>query len=222
MAAIGKQIIRAVKLLTLFIFVSVMLCAAAVDMLFLVSTVSAGELENNLIRAAMSCDSLKSVRALVEKGANLNARDNDGRTALLWAVWHWNCNADVARFLIEKGADVNAYDKNGKTPLMTAANLGFTEAVRLLVEKGADLNVQDEMGETALMQACGSSPHADVVRILIENGANLNVTNKFAHSTALGNARFMQGVGKADFGFGPKQEKEIGEIVRMLERAGAR
>jgi ankyrin repeat protein len=162
------------------------------------------------------------VRALVEKGADLNAKDNGGQTALMKAVWMGRCNADVVRFLIEKGADVNAYDKNGYTALMTAANQGFVDIVRALVEKGADLNAQDNGGQTALMKAVGAPPHADVVRILIEKGANLNVTDKFANKTALGYARFLKSVGKADFWFGPEQEREIGEIVRMLERAGAR
>jgi len=78
--------------------------------------------------------------------------------------------------------------------------------VHLLVEKGANVNAKDKYGQTALMKAIianGGPPHADVVRILIEKGADLN-TKDVLGITALGYAR-----GK-------------GEIVRMLERAGAR
>jgi hypothetical protein len=69
-----------------------------------------------------------------------------------------------------------------------------------------------------------STAHSDVVRILIEKGANVNArTGSGMYSqTPLKQAKFMKAVGKADFGYGPRQEREIGEIVRMLEQAGAR
>ncbi|MDD5245513.1 MAG: hypothetical protein PHU49_16005, partial [Syntrophorhabdaceae bacterium] len=63
-----------------------------------------------------------------------------------------------------------------------------------------------------------SSPKADVVRLLIEKGANLNVTDKLGLNTALSLAQFFA-KGKS---FGPQKQKEIEEIVRMLERAGAK
>ncbi|MDD5007117.1 MAG: ankyrin repeat domain-containing protein [Syntrophorhabdaceae bacterium] len=185
----------------------------------LFSITLAGELENTLIMYA-SIGDLTGVRNVVEKGANINARDALGMTALINTARMGDRNKEVALFLIEKGADVNVYDKNGWTPLMHAARAGSVNIVRALIEKGANLNAQDEYGNTALMHAI-SSPKADVVRLLIEKGANLNVTDKLGQ-TALKIARFLKSVGKADFGFGPKQQSEIEEIVRMLERAGAR
>ncbi|OPY79828.1 MAG: Ankyrin repeats (3 copies) [Syntrophorhabdus sp. PtaU1.Bin058] len=185
----------------------------------LFSIALAGELENSLIMYA-SIGDLTSVRNLVEKGANINARDSVGMTALISAVRMGDRNKEVALFLIEKGADVNVYDKYGLTPLMHAAQGGSVNIVNALINKGANLNAQDQYGNTALMQAI-RSPRADVVKLLIEKGANLNVTDKLGQ-TALKIARFLKGVGKADFGFGPKQQSEIEEIVRMLERAGAR
>jgi ankyrin repeat protein len=186
----------------------------------LFSIVLAGELESSLIMYASFGD-LTSVSNLVEKGANINARDTLGMTVLTNTVRMGDHNKEVALFLIDKGADVNVYDKNGWTPLMHAARAGSLDIVRALIEKGANLNVQDEYGNTALMHASGASPHADVARILIEKGANLNMATK-SGQTALKNARFMKSVGKADFGYGLKQQSEIEEILRMLERAGAR
>ena len=186
----------------------------------LFSIALAGELENSLIMYA-SIGDLTSVRNVVEKGANINARDAVGMTALINTVrMGGDRNKDVALFLIEKGADVNAYDKYGRTPLMHAAQAGSVNIVNALIEKGANLNAQDEYGNTALMHAI-RSPRADVVRLLIEKGASLNVPDKLGQ-TALKIARFLKNVGKADFGFGPKQQSEIEEIVRMLERSGAR
>jgi ankyrin repeat protein len=200
----------------------ILLCLVLILQLLtaLFSIALAGELESSLIMYA-SIGDLTSVRNVVEKGANINARDALGMTALIKTARMGDRNKEVALFLIEKGADVNVYDKNGWTPLMHAARAGSVNIVRALIEKGANLNAQDEYGNTALMHASGGSPHADVVRILIEKGANLNITDK-SGQTALKNARFMRSVGKADFGYGPKQQSEIEEIVRMLEGAGAR
>jgi ankyrin repeat protein len=186
----------------------------------LFSIALAGELENSLIMYA-SIGDLTSVRNLVEKGANINARDTLGMTVLTNTVRMGDRNKEVALFLIDRGADLNVYDKNGWTPLMHAARAGSVSVVRALIEKGANMNERDEYGNTALMHASGDSPHSDVVRILIEKGANLNITTK-SGQTALRTARFLKSVGKADFGYGPKQQGEIEEIVRMLERAGAR
>jgi ankyrin repeat protein len=176
--------------------------------------VSAGELEDALINSAR-LGRVDEVKTLLDKGANINARDSKGQTALIWGIQ----NIDIVRLLIEKGANVNAYDKDGRTALIQAvfSYSGSLSILRLLIEKGADMNVRDEYGNTALMYGV-SSPKADVVRLLIEKGANLNVTDKLGLNTALSLAQFFA-KGKS---FGPQKQKEIEEIVRMLERAGAK
>jgi ankyrin repeat protein len=52
------------------------------------------------------------VKALIDAGASVTAKDNNGATAL-----HWASNTDCANALIAAGADVNAKDDNGQTPL---------------------------------------------------------------------------------------------------------
>jgi len=180
--------------------------------------VHAGELDERLMNAA-DFGQVEVVRDLIEKGANVNWKKQAGETALMKAA-HGG-HADVVRILIEKGADVNADDMSGETALLAAALYGHTDVVRMLIEKGADVNAKDNTGGTALMRACGEHPHPDIVRMLIEKGANVNVKDSGGR-TALDQALFMRGVGKEDFGYGPQQEKEIGEIVRMLQKAGAR
>lgn len=116
-----------------------------------------------LMRAALEGDTA-TVRSLLAGGADVNAKDNKGRTALMFAVT--NMHADTAKELLEHGADVNATANDGATALMLAASSGDTKSVRALLDKGADpAGKYTRSGETALMLAKKNN-HADIVDLL--------------------------------------------------------
>ena len=104
-------------------------------------------------------------KLLMESGANVNARDRGGRTALI-SVMEGSASAyrvvgaddGVARLLIRRGADVNARDKEGWTPLLKALNLWADQPalIEFLVSKGADVNARLNDGRTGLMLAATS------------------------------------------------------------------
>jgi hypothetical protein len=74
--------------------------------------------------------------ALVVAGGDVKAKDENGSTALLWAV-QTGCRADVIRALLKAGADPNARAKGGATPLMFAEVFGRTEIAEILRKGGA-------------------------------------------------------------------------------------
>lgn len=89
---------------------------------------------------------------LLDGGADVNRRDNRGRTALIIAASE-HCYKDTLKELVRAGADVNVADKDGKTALHYALRYGSQDVARYLVKKGADYNRADNNGTTAAMLA---------------------------------------------------------------------
>ena len=119
--------------------------------------------------------SQEEIKELLKKGANLEAKDKDGLTALMVAVY--NGHLEVVKYLAECGADLEAKDEEGYTALMTASEYGQLEVVKYLVELGADLEAKDEDGQTALYWAA-TLGHLNVVKCLVELGADLEAKDK--------------------------------------------
>src|SRR5262245_51645612 len=90
--------------------------------------------ELGLVDAARSQDQAR-VRALLTRNADVNARSDDGSTALLWAA-HWN-DAATADLLIRAQADPNLANDFGMTPLSRACTNGSAALVELLLSAGA-------------------------------------------------------------------------------------
>ena len=80
--------------------------------------------------------------------ADINARDDHGRTALNLAAAHGDI--DQVKLLLDKGANVNAKDSDGATPLHAAARKGHLAIAELLVARGADVNAASNNGATPL------------------------------------------------------------------------
>lgn len=85
-------------------------------------------------------------KALLAKGALVDAVDKHGRTALHFTAY--SCQKEVARLLLDRGADVNARTQiKGWTPLHWAASYGYRDFVELLLANGADANATNKDGK---------------------------------------------------------------------------
>lgn len=124
-----------------------------------------------------------AVKALLKQGADVNAAQGDGMTALHWAASRGD--AAMAQMLLSAGANIRATTRlGGITALHLASQAGHAPVVAALLAAGADANAATSTGATALMLAArGGSP--DTVMRLIENGADPNRKETGFGQTAL-------------------------------------
>ncbi len=123
-----------------------------------------------LIEAAKNTDR-SAVRALIAKGADVNAVEPDGTTALHWASYR--DDVESADAMLRAGAKVNSANDLGATPLWIASLNGSAAMVRRLLQAGANPNAALLLGETPVMVASRSGS-AEVVEQLLAKGANVN------------------------------------------------
>ena len=157
---------------------------------------------------------LESIRALLAKGADVNARDRDGMTPLAFDIEVVPDHAratEIARTLIAAGADVNLKNETETTPLKLAVYQFEDrkgELVSVLLDAGADANAADDYGTTVLMHSVhAATQEAALIKnvgALIRAGAEVNARNKLGQ-TALSIAI----------------EAKNRDLINLLKQAGA-
>lgn len=145
------------------------------------------EIDQKLIKAAEE-GLLSMVRFLLDSGADVNAVENNGYTALMNAARKGYVK--IVELLLERGADKDKASVDGWTALMNASAFDRKEIVDLLIDKGADINKADKLGRTALMIAVIMNKK-DIVDLLLKKGADSNLEDNegrtaFGHAIAKG------------------------------------
>ena len=108
---------------------------------------------------------IEEVKALLDQGVDINAKDDGGRTQLHRASL--GGHEKLVRLLISKGADVNVQEDQGfrATPLHHAVHRDHRDIVEILLAHGADIDIKDRNGRTPLDMAKRRG-NAEIVEIL--------------------------------------------------------
>ena len=133
--------------------------------------------------AAMQRDA-EAVRALLLNGADVNAAQGDGMTALHWASR--NDDVEIARMLVYAGANVRATTRLGDyMPLHLAAKAGSAAVVSTLLEAGAPALATTSTGSAQAIHFAAAAGSAESVAALLEHGADPDAREQARQQTPL-------------------------------------
>ena len=156
--------------------------ATALGVLVLASSLTATGADSSVAAVAMRGDT-EGVRTLLKGGADVNAAQGDGMTALHWT----SLNGDLKTMdvLLVAGASTEALTRVGAyTPLHLASSRGQAAAITRLLEAGSKVAPFTATGVQALHLAAQAG-NADAVKALLDKGADVNAKDKTHGRTAL-------------------------------------
>jgi len=125
------------------------------------------------------------VKMLIDYGAKVNIRLDDGNTPLIYAITQTE-SSEMAKILINAGAKTNIKNVKGVPPLTYAAYSGLTEIVEVLINDGVDINTC--FGEnnctvvTALVLKCAEKDYFDMIKYFLSNGADPTIKDGYSKS----------------------------------------
>ena len=160
-----------------------------------------GNTTEKFVNAGWNGDT-KTVKKLLDRGVNINVKDEYGDAALHGAAS--NGHTETVKLLLDRGANINECgrkgnalhyaEKEGHTEIVKllldrgvninvkalhdAARNGRTETVKLLLDRGVDINVKDNNGMHALHNAA-LYEHTETVKLLLDRGVDINVKNDY-------------------------------------------
>ena len=126
-----------------------------------------------LLDGAMVGDADRVTRAL-RRGADIEARDDHDRTALLLASTY--DRVDVARVLVGNGADPDALDDRHDTPWLVTGVTGSVAMLEILLPADPDLTIRNRFGGVSVIPASHRG-HVDYVRRVVQTDIDLDHVN---------------------------------------------
>ncbi|MBB5874395.1 ankyrin repeat protein [Allocatelliglobosispora scoriae] len=168
-------------------------------------TAVTGSADQDLLVAARDGDT-PGVRAAIDGGADVEARDERRRTPLLLAVT--GDHVDAAKLLVAAGADPNALDDQHDTPWLVTGVTGSVAMLEVLLPAKPDLTIVNRYGGVSVIPA-SERGHVDYVRRVVTTGIDVNHVNRLGWTALL--ECVVLGDGTAAYQ----------EIARILVAAGA-
>ena len=130
-----------------------------------------GTWDETALNVAAAQGHLDMVKILLDSGADVNAVNKNGESALIGATW--GCHRKIAMLLISHGANLNFRNPgHGSTALTSAVECDDLNLVNFLIDNGADVTVSKKSGITPLMTAVWQN-NAKIAESLIEAGADI-------------------------------------------------
>jgi cytohesin len=180
-------------------------------------TISKADSESDLRQAATDGD-LDKIRRILKHGVNINARGENGWTALRCAVFQENLEA--VNLLLTRKANPNLTDtQDGTTPLHWAAQVGNTEMVKALLEAGANPNVRDKTSGVTPLYSAATGGYVETAKALLAKGANPNVKDQFGDSIL---SEVRSSYESALRRGKPDEAASLSTMLQVLSAAGAR
>ncbi len=121
---------------------------------------------------AKKTDDVAALKKFLDQGADINAKNGFGATALAMAAD--NGHTEAVKLLVARKADVNLVENRGVTPLFMASLKGYGEIVNILLSAKADPDVKDARRGFAALSVAAQFGHLNVVRSLVKAGADVN------------------------------------------------
>ncbi len=119
--------------------------------------------------------SLREMEKRIQEGADLNATNENGETALLLAAKKGD--SKTVRLLINSGADINIRKYGGKTALDLAIENGHSQVVKILLDSENNVNVLKSSDNSPLFVAAEKN-YIEIVKLLLDAGINVNTKGK--------------------------------------------
>ncbi len=158
-----------------------------------------------LITAAGQGD-IETARRLLDQGASVHTRDENGRTALIAAAYR--NDLAIVDVLIRAGADVNIQDNTQQSAYLITTSDGYLEMLQRTLQAGANVHSTDSYNGTGLIRAADRG-HVEIIQELLKTDIQLD------HINNLGWTALLEAIILGDGG--PRHT----EVVRLLVEAGA-
>lgn len=121
----------------------------------------------NHITYAAGHEKTEKLQELLDRGLDVNAKDNLGRTAVMRAADRGWRRIPTLKFLFDKGAEVDLQDPEGRTALLRAVEKLDSRVAEALLAGGANPNFKDAQGRTAVTVAMGINRNKYLVKLYL-------------------------------------------------------
>ena len=158
--------------------------SAWVVVLLLLSVITLAAAPDSLVADAAMRGDTEAVRILLRDGADANAAQGDGMTALHWAAT--NDNSVIASMLVYAGGNIQATTRLGRyTPLHLAAKAGSAAVVSIFLEAGATASAVTSTGGAQAIHFAAAAGVAESVEVLLKYGADADAREQTRQQTPL-------------------------------------